>query len=159
MFTGYDNPADKKVVAELGGKVTEDTHECAGWNPNRIYTMEVRTTNFAFPLQFSLLTKCAGRQNSCVWWRKVFPLSDRAGSLKARRRKPSKVRSIQRFSFFHSLFLKFSSFFRSLATHYRGRRVREEVGFQSPQDSPRGSKDASARQLQSSRDQVGGSSP
>ena len=30
MFTGYDNPADKKVVAELGGKVTEDTQECAG---------------------------------------------------------------------------------------------------------------------------------
>ena len=30
MFTGYDNPADKKAVVELGGKVTEDTQECAG---------------------------------------------------------------------------------------------------------------------------------
>ena len=36
MFTGYDNPADKKVVAELGGKVTEDTQECAGWHSNLI---------------------------------------------------------------------------------------------------------------------------
>jgi hypothetical protein len=28
MFTGYDDPAHKKIVSELGGKVTEDMAEC-----------------------------------------------------------------------------------------------------------------------------------
>ena len=42
-------------------------------------------------LQCWLPTKCAGRQNSCAWWRRASQLSDQAGCLKARRLKPSKV--------------------------------------------------------------------
>ena len=90
MFTGYDNPADKKVVAELGGKVTEDTHECAGWHPNLITYISVYD-ELNIRLQCSLPTKCAGRQNSCAWWRRAFLLLDQAGCLKARRPKPFKV--------------------------------------------------------------------
>ena len=108
-------------------------------------------------LQCSLPTKCAGRQNSCVWWRRAFPSLDRDGCRKARRPRPSKVGSTIMTLVFFTVH-RWRATFRSLATHHRRRGVWEEVGFQSPQDSSGGSQVSTARELQGSRHQVGSSS-
>ena len=42
MFTGYDDPADKKLVAELGGKVTDSVSDCTVLVTDKIR----RTTKF-----------------------------------------------------------------------------------------------------------------
>ena len=60
--------------------------------PKSYYLHNECTMNPTFDrLQCSLPTKCAGRQNSCAWWRRASLLLDQAGCLKARRLKPFKV--------------------------------------------------------------------